>query len=65
MTDPRNVAHDKKVALEKKHNGEYVAPGCQRTPQAGKKAHMEHHVSDTPKAPDEAAPIPAEGKPLS
>jgi hypothetical protein len=65
MTDPRNVAHDKKVAQEKKHNGEEVAPGSQKTPQPGKKAHMEHHVSDTPKSPDEAAPIPSEGKPLS
>jgi hypothetical protein len=42
MTDPRNVAHDKKVAQEKKHNGEMVAPGSLKTPQPGKKAHMEH-----------------------
>ena len=29
--------------------------GCRRKPQPGKKTHMEHHASDTPKVPDEAA----------
>ena len=28
MTDPRNVAHDKKVQQEKKHRHEEVAPGA-------------------------------------
>ena len=58
MTDPRNIAHDKKVQQEKKHRGEEIAPGADTTPQPGKKTHMEHHASDTPKAPDEAADEP-------
>lgn len=40
MTDPRNVAHDKKVQQEKKHNGEEIAPGAEHTPQPGKKPHL-------------------------
>jgi hypothetical protein len=54
MTDPRNVAHDKKVQQEKKHRHEAVAPGADTTPQPGKKTHMEHHASDEPKVLDEA-----------
>ena len=46
MTDPRNVAHDKKVASDKVAHGEEVAPGADETPQPGKKPHMEHHVGD-------------------
>ncbi len=46
MTDPRNVAHDKKIQQEKKHRGEEIAPGADKTPQPGKKTHMEHHASD-------------------
>jgi hypothetical protein len=65
MTDPRNVAHDKRVAQEKKHHGEEVAPGTQKTPHPGKKTHMEKHASDNPKIPDEAAPIATEEKPLT
>lgn len=64
MTDPRNVAHDKKVQQEKKHQGEEAAPGAQKAPQPGKKPAMEHHESDSPKVPDEAAPVPTEEKPL-
>lgn len=64
MTDPRNIAHDKKVKQEKQHHGEEVAPGADETPQPGKKTHMQHHASDKPKLPDEAAPAPATGKPL-
>lgn len=64
MTDPRNIAHDKKVQKEKKHQGVEIAPGAEQTPQPGKKTPMEHHESDNPKVPDEAAPIPSEEKPL-
>jgi hypothetical protein len=64
MTDPRNVAHDKKVQQAKKHQGEELAPGADKKPQPGKKTHMEHHASDEPKVPDEAAPVPTEQKPL-
>ncbi len=52
MTDPRNVAHDKKVQQEKKHRGDDVAHGADETPQPGRKPHMEHHASDD---------VPAEG----
>jgi hypothetical protein len=58
MTDPRNIAHDKKVQQEKKHQGEQIAPGADKTPQPGKKTHMERHASDVAKVPDEAAPVP-------
>ena len=56
MTDPRNIAHDKKVQQEKKHRHEEIAPGADVTPQPGKKTPMEHHASDVSKVPDEAAP---------
>ncbi len=49
MTDPRNVAHDKKVQQEKKHRHEEVAPGADETVQPGKKPHM------TPRAEEPAA----------
>ena len=39
MTDPRNVAHDKKVAQEKKHRHEESAP-TEHAVQPGKKPHM-------------------------
>ncbi len=64
MTDPRNIAHDKKVIQEKKHHREDVAPGADKTPQPGRKTHKEHHAADTPKLPDEAAPVPTTEKPL-
>ena len=40
MTDPRNVAHDKKVQQEKKHRHEEVSPGAANTVQPGKKPQM-------------------------
>jgi len=64
MTDPRDIAHDKKVRHEKKKHGEEIAPGADKTPQLGKKTHKEHHASDIAKVPAEAAPIPSEEKPL-
>lgn len=42
MTDPRNVAHDKKVQQEKKHHGEEIAPGAIHSPQPGQKPAMKH-----------------------
>ncbi len=52
MSDPRNVAHDKKVMEEKKHHGEDPAEGAAVTPQPGKKppqVHDEHEAeTDTP-----------------
>ena len=64
MTDPRNIAHDKKVQQEKKHRNEDIAPGADKTPQPGKKTHMDHHASDIAKAPVEAEPIETATKPL-
>jgi len=46
MTDPRNIAHDKKVQQEKKHRGEDIAPDAAATPQPGKKPQLIHHASD-------------------
>jgi hypothetical protein len=40
MTDPRNIAHDKKVQQEKKHRHEEVSPGAAQTVQPGKKPQM-------------------------
>ena len=40
MTDPRNVAHDKKVQQEKKHHGEAPVQGAEHAPQPGKKPHL-------------------------
>ena len=42
MTDPRNIAHDKKVQNDKKHDHEEIAPGADETPQPGKKPHLHH-----------------------
>ena len=64
MTDPRNIAHDKKVQQEKKHRSEEISPGADKTPQPGKKTHMEHHASDIAKVPDEADSVPSSEKPL-
>ena len=64
MTDPRDIAHDKRVRQEKKKHGQEIAPGADKTPQPGKKTQKEHHASDIPKVPDVAAPIPTEEKPL-
>ena len=55
MTDPRNVAHDKKVQQEKKHRGEEIAPDSEHAPQPGRKPHLEHHASDHPPEPPPAA----------
>ena len=46
MTDPRNVAHDKKVLQEKKHKGEDIAHNTTHAPQPGKKPHLEEHARD-------------------
>jgi hypothetical protein len=64
MTDPGNKAHDKKVQQEEKHQGKEIAPEADQTPQPGKNTPMEHHASDTPKTPDEAAPVPRNDKAL-
>ena len=40
MTDPRNIAHDKKVQQEKKHRHEEIAPGAEHAVQPGRKPHL-------------------------
>ena len=60
MTDPRNIAHDKKVAHDKQAHGEEIAPGADETPQPGKKPHLDHHASDDA-AIDVEIDMPAEG----
>ena len=40
MTDPRNIAHDKKVQQEKKHHHVEIAPGAEHAVQPGRKPHM-------------------------
>ena len=52
MTDPRNIAHDKKVQQEKKHNGEEIAPGAEHAPQPGKKPHIETPAVEEKEEPD-------------
>ena len=55
MTDPRNVAHDKKVQQEKKHHGEVIAPDAEHALQPGKKPHIKHEeTKDETSPPDEA-----------
>jgi len=41
MSDPRNVAHDKKVIHEKQKQGENLAKGAAHVPQPGKKTARE------------------------
>ena len=41
MSDPRNVAHDKKVIHEKQKQGENLAKGAAHLPQPGKKTGRE------------------------
>ena len=40
MTDPRNVAHDKKVQQEKKHHHVEISPGAEHAVQPGRKPHQ-------------------------
>ncbi len=49
MTDPRNIAHDKKIQQEKKHQHEEIAPGAEHTPQPGKKPHLHHEPKEEAK----------------
>lgn len=40
MTDERNIAHDKTVAMDKKRDGEAVVEHASVVPQPGKKPHL-------------------------
>jgi len=60
VTDPRNVAHDKKVQQEKKHHGEEVAPAAEHAPQPGRKPHLKHESgSDADADADTASAAPS------
>ena len=55
MSDPRNVAHDKKVIQAKHKQGENLAAGAAHIPQPGKKtaheaAHGAHKETETEEA---------------
>ena len=55
MSDPRNVAHDKKVIHEKQKHGENLAEGAVHIPQPGKKtardgAHGAHTETEAEEA---------------
>lgn len=58
MTDPRDIAHDKKVRQEKKKRREELAPSADKNPRLGKKTTKQHHASDVRKVPDEPGPVP-------
>jgi hypothetical protein len=57
MSDPRNVAHDKKVIQTKKHHGEDPASGAAETVQPGKKPEMQHHHEHEDPATERAEAI--------
>lgn len=46
MADPRNIAHDKKVMDEKKHDGEDLSEGVTVAPQPGRKTATEKNEDD-------------------
>ena len=68
MTDERNIAHDKTVAMDKKHNGQPVVENAAVVPQPGKKpalidadtgpsnsvAHEMYKHGEDPRVSDEA-----------
>ncbi|MGI4778424.1 MAG: hypothetical protein ACRYGA_09975 [Janthinobacterium lividum] len=56
MTDPRNVAHDKKVQQEKKHRGEEIAPDAVHAPQPGQKPALKHDDGKEENAEKDGAP---------
>ncbi len=55
MSDPRNVAHDKKVAQEKKHHGIEAGPNGSDPAEPGKKAKKNKHPEAEAETPDAAA----------
>ena len=61
MSDPRNVAHDKKVIHEKQKHGENLAQGAAHLPQPGKKtAREEPHGARKETEAEEAGRIVTE-----
>jgi hypothetical protein len=61
MSDPRNVAHDKKVIQVKHKHGENLAKGAAHIPQPGKKTaregtHGAHQETELEQAGGNAQP---------
>jgi hypothetical protein len=55
MSDPRNVAHDKKIIHEKQKHGENLAKDAAHIPQPGKKTAREtRHGAHTESEAEEA-----------
>jgi len=57
MSDPRNVAHDKKVIHEKQKQGEILTKGAAHIPQPGRKtareaSHGAHKETEAEEAGD-------------
>jgi hypothetical protein len=67
MSDPRNVAHDKKIIHEKQKHGEDLAKDAAHLPQPGKKtAHKTPHGAHKETEIEEAGGhLPATPTPLS
>jgi hypothetical protein len=63
MTDPRNIAHDKKVQQEKKHQHVEISPGADHAVQPGKKPHMAPKVAPVETGDDAASGPDAPGTP--
>jgi hypothetical protein len=59
MSDPRNVAHDKKVTQEKKHEGTGARPEDAPAAQPGKKSSAAHKKDEPEAVPDEVAAVAA------
>jgi hypothetical protein len=57
MTDPRNIAHDKRVMKEKKHHGVDLKAATQHAPQPGKKPHADFIHDGQGRGPDSDEPI--------
>ncbi|MEP6673402.1 MAG: hypothetical protein ABJF10_29910 [Chthoniobacter sp.] len=62
MSDPRNVAHDKKVIQEKKHHHEGPAVGAVKKVQPGKKPELQHHNEHEDPATERAEAIAHEAE---
>jgi hypothetical protein len=61
MSDPRNVAHDKKVIHEKQKQGEILAQGAAHIPRPGKKtAREESHGARKETEAEEAGDVKKE-----
>lgn len=57
MTDPRNIAHDKKLLSDKKHHGVAPIPGTHSTLRPGKKQRVDPAPNDHGHGPDNDEPI--------